>query len=58
MLFLQLPTIPHKSGLEITPDMFDEIYRRIPYILNMRPSGLYPVNTSGMLEVRRLLWSQ
>ncbi|WP_163194315.1 dihydroxy-acid dehydratase [Clostridium thermarum] len=39
---LHIPAIAHELGLEITPDMFDEIHRRIPFILNIRPSGFYP----------------
>ncbi|WP_139904093.1 dihydroxy-acid dehydratase [Clostridium thermarum] len=39
---LHIPAIAHELGLEITPDVFDEIHRRIPFILNIRPSGFYP----------------
>lgn len=39
---LHIPAIAYELGLEIAPDMFDEIHRRIPYILNIRPSGFYP----------------
>ena len=40
---LHLPAIAHELGLEIRPELFDEISRRIPYILNVKPSGKYPV---------------
>ncbi|MDP4091469.1 MAG: dihydroxy-acid dehydratase, partial [Bacillota bacterium] len=39
---LHIPAIAHELGLEIAPEMFDEIHRRIPFILNIRPSGFYP----------------
>lgn len=41
---LHIPAIAHQIGLEIKPDMFDEIHRKIPFILNIRPSGFYPGN--------------
>lgn len=39
---LHIPAIAHEIGLEIEPSLFDEIHRKIPYILNIRPSGFYP----------------
>jgi dihydroxy-acid dehydratase len=39
---LHLPAIAHELGIEIEPELFDEIHRKIPYILNIRPSGFYP----------------
>ncbi|WP_251862236.1 dihydroxy-acid dehydratase [Clostridium sp. Marseille-Q2269] len=39
---LHIPAIAHELGIEIEPDLFDEIHRKIPYILNIRPSGFYP----------------
>lgn len=39
---LHLPAIAHEVGIEIEPELFDYIHRRIPYITNIRPSGLYP----------------
>ena len=39
---LHMPAIAHEIGIEITPELFDEIHRKIPYILNIRPSGFYP----------------
>jgi len=39
---LHIPAIAHELGLEIEPNLFDQIHRRIPFILNIRPSGLYP----------------
>lgn len=41
---LHIPAIAHQMGIEIAPDLFDEIHRRVPYILNIRPSGYYPGN--------------
>ena len=40
---LHLPSIAYELGLEIKPELFDEINRRIPYLLNVKPSGKYPV---------------
>lgn len=39
---LHLPAIAHEVGIELTGDDFDQIHRKIPYILNLRPSGFYP----------------
>ncbi|MDF2547352.1 MAG: ilvD2 [Anaerosolibacter sp.] len=39
---LHLPAVAHELGLEISPDLFDEIHRRIPYLANIRPSGFFP----------------
>ena len=39
---LHIPAIAHEVGIELDADKFDEIHRRIPYILNIRPSGFYP----------------
>lgn len=39
---LHLPAIAHEIGIDLSADMFDEIHRKIPYILNIRPSGFYP----------------
>ena len=36
---LHLPSIAYELGLEIKPELFDEI----PYLLNVKPSGKYPV---------------
>lgn len=41
---LHIPAIAHELGFEIDGDMFDKIHRKIPYILNLRPSGFYPGN--------------
>jgi dihydroxy-acid dehydratase len=41
---LHIPAIAHEMGIEIKPDLFDEIHRRVPFILNIRPSGYYPGN--------------
>lgn len=39
---LHLPAIAHEMGIEIAPELFDEIHRKVPYITNIRPSGFYP----------------
>lgn len=39
---IHLPAIAHELGIEIEPELFDEIHKKIPYILNIRPSGFYP----------------
>jgi len=41
-VLLHLPAIAHELNIEISPDLFDSIHKKIPYILNVRPSGLYP----------------
>lgn len=41
---LHIPAIAHEVGIEIEPGLFDEIHRKIPFILNIRPSGFYPGN--------------
>lgn len=39
---LHIPAIAHEIGLEISPDLFDEIHRKVPYLANIRPSGTFP----------------
>lgn len=39
---LHLPAIAHEAGLELPPELFDEIHRKIPFLLNIRPSGFWP----------------
>ena len=39
---LHIPTIAHEIGLEIDGNLFDEIHRKIPYLVNVRPSGTFP----------------
>ena len=39
---LHLPAIAHECGIDLDGDTFDLIHRKIPYILNLRPSGFYP----------------
>lgn len=41
---LHLPAIAHELGIEIEAELFDEIHKRVPYILNIRPSGFYPAS--------------
>lgn len=39
---LHLPAIAHELGMKLPPDLFDQIHRRIPFLLNIRPSGYWP----------------
>lgn len=39
---LHIPTVAHEIGIELNAEIFDEIHRKIPYLLNIRPSGFYP----------------
>ena len=39
---LHIPAIAHEVGIELDGDDFDAIHRKIPYLLNLRPSGYYP----------------
>lgn len=39
---LHLPAIAHELGIELPPELFDEIHREIPFLLNIRPSGYWP----------------
>ena len=39
---LHIPAIAHETGIELSPDIFDTIHRKIPFILNIRPSGFWP----------------
>lgn len=39
---LHLPAIAHELGIRLSPDLFDKIHRKIPYLLNIRPSGYWP----------------
>lgn len=39
---LHLPAIAHQLNIDITPELFDQIHREIPYITNIKPSGKLP----------------
>lgn len=39
---LHLPAIAHELGMTLEPDLFDRIHRKIPFLLNIRPSGFWP----------------
>lgn len=39
---LHIPTVAHEIGVEIDGNLFDEIHRKIPYLVNVRPSGKFP----------------
>ena len=39
---LHLPAIAHELGWKLEPELFDTLHRRIPFLLNIRPSGYWP----------------
>jgi dihydroxy-acid dehydratase len=39
---LHLPSIAREVGIELRPMLWDELNRKIPQLLNVRPSGQYP----------------
>ena len=39
---LHLPTISREVGIAIRPELWDELNREVPFLLNVRPSGKYP----------------
>lgn len=39
---LHLPAIAYERELEISPELFDRIHRQVPFLLNVKPSGVYP----------------
>ncbi|MCD7914683.1 MAG: dihydroxy-acid dehydratase [Tannerellaceae bacterium] len=39
---LHLPAIAHELGIHLPPELFDEIHRKIPFLLNICPSGFWP----------------
>lgn len=39
---LHLPTIAREVGIKLHPVLWDELNRKIPFLLNVRPSGTYP----------------
>lgn len=41
---LHIPAIAHELGITIKPELFDKIHREIPYLLNIRPSGVFPAS--------------
>lgn len=60
---LHIPAIANEVGIKITAEDFDRIHRKVPYILNIRPSGKYPADCLSyigrlpgiMLELRDYL---
>ncbi len=56
---LHLPALAHEVGIELEPELFDEINRKIPWLVNVRPSGHYPADyfwrAGGTLAVMREL---
>ncbi|MDR0429725.1 MAG: dihydroxy-acid dehydratase [Tannerellaceae bacterium] len=39
---LHLPAIARELGIDLPPGVFDEIHKKIPFLLNIRPSGFWP----------------
>lgn len=39
---LHLPAIAHELGIEITPDLFEEIHSKIPVLVSLKTSGKWP----------------
>ncbi len=39
---LHLPAISREVGIVLRPELWDELNRRAPFLLNVRPSGTYP----------------
>ena len=39
---LHIPTVAHELGIVIRPELWDDINRRIPLLVNVRPSGAHP----------------
>jgi dihydroxy-acid dehydratase len=39
---LHLPAVAREAGLTLKPELWDELNRRIPFLLNVRPSGAHP----------------
>ncbi|WP_319371093.1 dihydroxy-acid dehydratase [uncultured Ilyobacter sp.] len=39
---LHIPAIAYELGMDLDVQLFDEIHRKTPYLLNIRPSGFYP----------------
>ncbi|MFP4662192.1 MAG: dihydroxy-acid dehydratase [Halanaerobiales bacterium] len=39
---LHIPAIAHELGIEIEPQLFDDIHRKVPFLVNTIPSGEYP----------------
>ncbi|MFW5982167.1 MAG: dihydroxy-acid dehydratase [Halanaerobiaceae bacterium] len=39
---LHIPAIAHELDIEIDADLFDELHRRVPFLVNTIPSGDYP----------------
>lgn len=39
---IHMPAIAHELGFKLSADLFDQIHRKVPWLLNCRPSGKYP----------------
>ena len=40
---LHLPAIAHEANIDISLDDFDELSRKVPYLCNIKPSGMHPL---------------
>lgn len=56
---MHLPAIAHEFGIELDAQQFDEIHRRIPYLLDVRPAGRWPAQffhgAGGVPAIERAL---
>ena len=60
---LHLPAIAHEYGLEIDGDTFDQLHRKVNFLLDLRPAGRWPAEffyyaggvPAVMEEIRHLL---
>ncbi|RAK07195.1 dihydroxyacid dehydratase [Halanaerobium saccharolyticum] len=54
---LHLPAIAHELGIEIDGDLFEQIHREVPFLVNTIPSGDYPTQyfwySGGVPEVMK-----
>ncbi|MDR2397628.1 MAG: dihydroxy-acid dehydratase [Spirochaetaceae bacterium] len=60
---LHIPAVAHELGIALDAEVFDQVHRVSPYLLNIRPSGKWPAEFYGyaggtpaiMEEIRSLL---
>ncbi|MFZ5945336.1 MAG: dihydroxy-acid dehydratase [Bacillota bacterium] len=39
---LHLPAIAREAGVELKPELFDEVNKKVPFIVDVKPAGKYP----------------
>lgn len=39
---LHLPAIAYEMGIDLKPDLFDQLHRQVPFLANVKTSGVYP----------------